>query len=133
MDRNWWEQYLPEVRLTFVGKLFSNNDFKSMGIEQAEKPFNSCGNSGAGAIALAGKAGASRVLMLGYDCQYTDGAKHWHGDHPKGFGNAGRIENWPNKFAKLKASLPGVEIINCSRATALTCFPRMDLESALCP
>lgn len=69
--------------------------------------------------------------MLGYDCQRTGGKVHWHGDHPKGLGNAGSMPKWPQQFAKLKAAMAGVEIINCSRETALTCFTRGDLETCL--
>lgn len=90
------------------------------------------GNSGAGAIALAAKAAASRVILLGYDCQKTGGMVHHHGDHPEGLGNAGSMPKWPAQFANLAAAMKGVEVINCSRETALTAFPRGELESVLC-
>jgi len=118
------------VRRDFLGKTYSSNDFHGR-VGRVPKPFRAFGNSGAGAIALAAKAGARRVLLLGYDCQKTGGKAHWHGDHPEGLGNAGSIHKWPAQFAQLKASMAGVEIINCSRATALTCFPRQPLEAAL--
>lgn len=95
------------------------------------KGWNPHGNSGCGAISLACFAGARRVLMLGYDCQKTGGKTHWHGDHPKGLGNAGSVHKWPAQFASLKAKMSGVEIINCSRETALTVFPRASLEQTL--
>ena len=90
------------------------------------------GNSGAGAMMLAYYAGARRVIMLGYDCQHTGGVKHWHGDHPPKLGNATRPEMWERGFAKVAHDLADIEIINASRVTALTCFPRMSLEDALC-
>jgi hypothetical protein len=134
IDAKWWERYLPEVRADFPGALFSTNDFPGQRITRLNKPYRAFGNSGAGAIALAVKAGASRVILLGYDCQKTGGQVHHHGDHPQGLGNAGSMPQWPEKFARLAASLPeGVEVINCSRETALTAFPRGELESALCP
>lgn len=71
MDAKWWEKHLKEVRLTFTGALYSNNDFSKSGIIVA--PVKGFGNSGAGAIAMAAKAGAKRVIMLGYDCQHTGG------------------------------------------------------------
>jgi hypothetical protein len=89
-------------------------------------------NSGAGAISAAVHADAKRVILLGYDCQKTGGQSHWHGDHPKHLGNAGRIEAWHDAFAKLKNDFKNVEILNATRQTALECFDKIDLEAALC-
>lgn len=121
---------MPEVQRDFQGVPFSNNDFHG---RLSLAPIKAFGNSGAGAISLAVKAGASRVILLGYDCQKTGGMVHHHGDHPAGLGNAGSMPKWPEQFKRLAASLEGVEVINCSRETALTAFPRGELESALCP
>lgn len=89
-------------------------------------------NSGAGVIALAAYLGVKKVIMLGYDMQHTSGKKHWHGDHPRGLANAGKVASWPARFRELKTAHPALEIINCSRVTALNCFPRADLERVLC-
>lgn len=89
-------------------------------------------NSGAGAISAAVHAGAKRVILLGYDCQKTGGKSHWHGDHPKHLGNAGRIDSWHDAFLKLKNDFKDVEIVNATRETALECFNKIDLEVALC-
>ena len=96
------------------------------------KSIKSYANSGAGAISAAVHAGAKRVILLGYDCQKTGGKSHWHGDHPKNLGNAGRIEAWHDGFAKLKNDCSHVEILNATRETALECFDRITLEAALC-
>lgn len=135
MDEPWWKIHLAEVRASFAGELCSTfKGLRKQGVNcllMQNRQFKAFGNSGAGAVSLAGLAGARRVLMLGYDCQRTGGKVHWHGNHPKGLGNAGSMPKWPQQFAKLKAAMEGVEIINCSRATALTCFPRGDLETCL--
>lgn len=135
MDEPWWAQHIKEVREVFRGDLCSSSQHvkrhgvRSLGtMGRGWQPF---GNSGAGAVSLAALAGACRVLLLGYDCQTSGGKVHWHGNHPRGLGNAGSMPKWPAQFAKLSASLSGVEVINCSRATALTVFPRSDLESEL--
>ena len=120
------------MRRDFSGATYSNNDFHGR-VGLIPKPFKAFGNSGAGAIAMAVKAGASRVILLGYDCQKTGGQAHWHGDHPAGLGNAGSMPKWPEQFKRLAESIEDAEIINCSRETALTAFPRGELESALCP
>ena len=131
IDAKWWERYLPEVERDFTGATYSCNDFHGR-VGLVAKPFRAFGNSGAGAVAMAAKAGASRVILLGYDCQFTDGKAHHHGDHPPGLGNAGSLHKWPEQFKRLAASLEGVEVINCSRQTALRAFPRAALEDALC-
>lgn len=69
--------------------------------------------------------------MVGYDCQKTGGKVHWHGDHPKGLGNAGAMPKWPAQFQDMLRYLGGISVINCSRETALRCFPRGDLETEL--
>ena len=88
-------------------------------------------NSGAGAISSTIHAGSNKIVLLGYDCQHTNGKSHWHGDHPAGLGNAGRTEAWIDEFAKLANDAKHVEIINATRETALKCFKQMDLEAAL--
>jgi len=82
-------------------------------------------------VSLAIARGAKRVILVGYDMQRTNGMSHWHGDHPKGLGNAGKIAEWPAEFERMAKKNPGIEIVNCSRETALTCFPRRGLEEML--
>jgi len=133
MDRQWWQMWGADVAAKFAGQRYSTNpiDWKH-GVKRLLLPaFDAYGNSGAGCISLAISAGARRVLMLGYDCQPTGGKTHWHGDHPKGLGNAAAMPRWIAKFGKLARDKAGREIINCSRETALTCFPRMPLAEAL--
>lgn len=93
------------------------------------------GNSGYQAIGLAHQFGASRVLLLGYDMQRTGGKSHWHGDHPKPLGNLGKLlpNKWVQQMDRLAqdAASRGLDIINCSRETALACFPRRDLQECL--
>lgn len=92
-------------------------------------------NAGVCAISLALWAGAARVICLGLDCQPdAAGNKHWHGQHPDGLGDALSLISWPERFAKVadEAKDKGIPVINASRATALTCFPRVTLEAMTC-
>lgn len=89
-------------------------------------------NSGVAAIALAQQFQARRVVMLGFDCQKAGRLVHWHGDHPAGLGNAGSMDKWPAQFAALANRAGSMQVINASRVSALTCFPRAELEEALC-
>jgi hypothetical protein len=135
MDAAWWKIYYKEVSAVFRGAMYSVNNFTVNHyprVVQVAKPFTSFGNSGAGAVHMAVKGGAKRIILLGYDCQHTGGERHWHGNHPKGLGNADVINRWPQQFARLRDSIPaGVEVINCTRTTALESFPRRELWDAL--
>jgi hypothetical protein len=128
MDPDWWKKIGPEAVKTFTGLRVARVQTRHA---QERVQIHAAGNSGAGALLLAGTWGAKRVLLLGYDCQYTGGKRHWHGDHPVGMGNAGSIAKWPEQFRAVARRLPGVEIINCSRVTALDMFPRVPLEECL--
>lgn len=132
MDRTWWNQYVDEVNETFLGQRFSNNGHIAR-MKTTHVKITSYGNSGAAAVSLAASANAKQIILLGYDCKYSDtGARHWHGDHPRGLGNAARIDQWAVKFERLaKEQGVGREIVNASRDTALTCFPRVRLEDVL--
>ena len=92
-------------------------------------------NSGYQAIGLAHLWGAKRVLLLGYDMMRTGGRTHWHGDHPRKMGNGGRFHEWVREMGTLAADAKkiGMEVVNCSRKTALTCFQRSTIQEALCP
>lgn len=90
-------------------------------------------NSGFQALNLAILAGASRILLLGYDMQPTDGKSHWFGDHPGSLNRTSpyavfrkAFDDAANQIARL-----GVEVVNCSRETSLTCFKRAALSDAL--
>ncbi len=127
MDRKWWEQYGKEAAATFTGERIAPQTYPGARREK----FSSTRNSGAGAIALAAHWGVRKIVLIGYDCQKTGGQAHWHADHPKGMGNAGSVDKWPAQFRDVAKNISGVEVINCSRDTALTVFPRATLEEAL--
>lgn len=83
-------------------------------------------------MSLAAHWGAERIILLGYDCKYADdGRRHWHGDHPKGLGNAVSMPKWMGQFKEIADHLRGVMIVNASRDTALRFWPRQSLEEAL--
>lgn len=81
---------------------------------------------------MAAHYGAMSIYMLGYDCGFgPNGEKHWHGDHPKGLGNAGMLAKWPQQFRLAEAQLryPGRQVLNASRVTSLDMFPRVSLDT----
>lgn len=91
------------------------------------------GNSGAQALGLAVLFGAAHVLLLGYDMSLRGNQTHWHGHHGKGLNNPrpGSLAGWAKGFEVLARELRGVDVINCSRQTAITAFPRASLEECL--
>jgi hypothetical protein len=89
-------------------------------------------NSGYQALHVAIHAGARRILLCGFDMH----GQHWFGEHPHGLADA--ISDVQRKlfipeFEKLAPLLPemGVDVVNCTPDSALTCFPMMRLDDAL--
>lgn len=147
-DQRWWVYHLEKVNKVFAGKKYTQwrqPDEKAWAEQHGIIPIHGesspglgrdklhyGNNSGYQAINLAYLMGATRIVLLGYDMQYTGGKKHWFGDHPTGFTNGNFIE-YVKHFTPLARDLKaeGVEVINCSRETALTQFERADLDDAL--
>jgi len=126
MDSKWWEVMKPE----FKGQKLTSVD----GCKYADKAPSLVGkNSGIGALFLARHLGAERIIMLGYDCKIgVDGKKHWHGDHKHGLGNAGSLPQWTGQFMTASNTLQNIDVLNCTRDTALNVFPKAVLEDVLC-
>jgi len=126
----WWKQHYDEVDNNFKGLKFGCDRLHPY--KDVHSPeIVSVKNSGADAILLAASLGATKIYLIGYDCSVKNGS-HWHGDHPKPMGNCGSIDKWPAKFQQVADLLTDIEIINCSRQTALDCFVKKDLEQVLC-
>jgi hypothetical protein len=93
------------------------------------------GNSGYQAVNLAYHFGAKRIILVGYDMQATGGRAHWFGDHPSGLhlDQTELYESWRRRFKPLVEDLKArsIEVVNCTKETALTCAPRSTLETEL--
>ncbi len=96
-------------------------------------------NSGSSAINMALMLGAKRVLLLGYDCKRSE-ANHnnWH-DYYKPYHKSAfvppfdRFRHGMNMISKqLPSVFPGCEVINLTPDSALTAFPKAELEQYLC-
>ncbi len=91
-------------------------------------------NSGYQAINLAVLLGAKRIVLLGIDMK-VDGAKtHWHQGHGQDIHTMGhRLKTMAGYFPRLLEPLrsAGVEVINSSMESALTCFPKVPLAEIL--
>lgn len=135
-DYNWWKKYRLEVDRTFNGARLSSaaapTDWRVTKIGPPHvKLFGNCGT---GAIAFSVYAGAARIILLSYDCaRNAKGETHHHGDHPKPLSNAFSMPRWPTQFDNVAqfARSHGVDVLNASRETILTCFKRVDLAHTL--
>jgi hypothetical protein len=151
-DGRWWDVYADAVRAGFRGECWTHtplvgaNGTMTTGERQhaeiiARYPWLQTadvgrvgGNGGAQAIPVGEMKGARRFLLIGYDMKRGPrGEKHHHPDHPKPLTN-GTPNGWLRRFDELAKvwAARGLTIVNCSRDTALTCFPRMTLGEALC-
>jgi hypothetical protein len=121
-DRAWWKHHVPD----FAGRKFSAMPVH--GIDTEQLPGVVMGtNSGLLAVQVAVSLGAKRVLLLGFDM----GGTHFFGPHPEGLKNTKphRFEQFKRQFADYRPR--GVEIINCTPGSALTCYPTATLDACL--
>lgn len=89
-------------------------------------------NSGYAAINVAVHLGATRILLLGYDMgPDPKGRRHFYDTHAQTITSP--FYKFRKRFATIVEPLKevGVEVINCSRRTALDAFPTAKLRDVL--
>lgn len=105
-----------------------------MGLSFDPEYIHTGGNSAYQAVNVAVLLGVARVILLGLDLKYgAGGKKHWHEDHPDRNPSESQFKMWIENF---RGTLPdlaraGVDVVNCSRDTALDCFSMAALEDVL--
>jgi len=101
------------------------------GLCETENVIFSGRNSGYQLINLMYHFGFKTIVLVGYDMQHDGKSVHWHGNHPKGFGNCESISRFREKFPFLASDLEkkGIKVLNCTKETALNCFKKSKLES----
>lgn len=142
-DRAWWAAN-PEA-MKFAGIKVSCERYPgveslrnagTIGYTDDAWGIHTYGNSGAQGIQIAAKAGASRILLCGFDMHDRAGS-HWHGDHPAPLRNTQTelYARWIVQMAVLARHLAerGVDVLNVTPDSALKCWPIVDLEAALAP
>lgn len=145
-DHDWWQQNIGTMRRECRGEFWSGcPDSELLPADVKQYPYQKQarglpadhnligwgGNSGFAQMQLAARAGARRIILVGYDMQ---GDGHWHEDHPEPIRKEFNFPFWIGHFNHAAAALAlrGIEVLNASRETALKCFPRISLEAALC-
>jgi hypothetical protein len=142
-DRLFWDEHAKPIRDKCSGEFWTINEHaakvhglnymgheKGGGISRNPNTIREGGNSGFQAVGLALLFGAARITLLGYDMQFTGGRKHWHADHAKNNPTTISLRGWRQNFGELSRATD-VPIINATRETGLTCFPRMGLNESL--
>jgi hypothetical protein len=91
-------------------------------------------NSGYQAINLAFLFGATRIVLLGYDMKVQPGRTHWHAGHGKDDHTQSHVlatfaKHFPRLVEPLRAA--GVEVLNATPDSALTCWPFRHLSDIL--
>jgi hypothetical protein len=141
-DAKWWKWYpaasafqglkytlsQPQVKVPDLHVLQNTG---RDGLELKPTGLKTGCNSGYQAVNLAVHLGAARIILLGYDMQPHGGRHHHHPEHPQK--STPPYAVWVCHFATLAAALKkhGIDVVNCSRRTALTCFPKDSLAHAL--
>lgn len=131
-DWSWWQRHHDHIDIPAERWTVSRTAVSRLGISHfTSRLMRPTWNSGQVAIEFAVSRGARQVLLLGYDCSVAQGS-HWHGDHVGLKNPDNRVTaRWRTEFQRLRQVYPDVTIMNCSRETALTCFPRLSPEEAL--
>jgi len=149
-DFHWWKYHIADVARDFEGKCWScdppgntnwgkNNPeawgvhklrcrIRERGLSKDPEYVHSGSNSGYQAINLALHLGATRIVLLGFDMHCHGGKSHWFGDHPEKFRTDTNFGSLVESFRTIKPEQYGIEILNCSRKTALDAFPVHSLE-----
>ena len=140
-DAVWWRYYAPKVKWFKGERISRTGKMDGVKIWRGKGWARTGGNSGHMAIQYAVDQGAKKIVLLGFDQQKTGGKAHNHADHPKmqddgartNMANAGGIGAWPRLMARTAVDLKerNITVINLSRETALTCFPRMTVKQFL--
>ena len=141
-DCQWWNVHHANVKKQAPGTELWTCDnvaaarYRINRVRGANRPglgswqIHTGGNSGYQAINLAYLWGASRILLVGYDMQPTGGQAHWFGQHAAPLVQKQLFTEWCHRYQALAEDLQkkGVEVINCTRQSALIWFPRASIE-----
>lgn len=143
-DEKWWRHY--KGAQDFVGLKYrldaaNRHDWPNVqvlkntgrdGLELDPTGLRTGQNSGYQAVGLAVHLGASKIVLLGFDMwRGPNGDANWFGSHPLHV--ASPYPMFLQYFATLVEPLKaaGVSVVNASRFTVMSSFPRLALEDVL--
>jgi hypothetical protein len=128
----WYEglRYTLDPAAAPWAQVLKNTGF--IGLDTSPDGLRTGKNSGFQCIGLAQKLGAAKIVLLGYDMKPDASGrdhffgKHWHGQPPAYAAFRDLFETLVEPLAQV-----GIAVVNASRDTELTCFPRLPIEEAL--
>jgi hypothetical protein len=142
-DAPWWMVHRNELDGFFKGERWSLDEKAAVygarlvrserrpGLGRTPGVIHQGGNSGYQAVNLAYQAGATRILLLGFDMHGT----HWHGRYQTGLPNTSPhlFDIWLAAFKVLAKDLAKEDVVvrNCTVGGRLDCFERSTLEKEL--
>ena len=150
-DYKWAKHHCSTVMQDFEGKWWTQDvqwevdpaqwgihqltSLDQPGLSRTDGVIHRGGNSGYQAIGLAYELlrkkdpeNVGRIILLGFDMQMAGNRRHWFGDHPPSVGMASNYHNFITSFGTIYPDIYGLEILNCTRTTALKHFDQMDLD-----
>jgi len=140
-DINWWKTYWEQIKDLPGLKVTCSDQFHldvlrlrvtgKTGFDENPECIRTGGNSGYQSIHIAAQAGASKILLCGFDMS----GGHWHSRHTDPLRNAGEgiYKRWVEHFDSLVPELASrnVEVVNCTPNSALKAWPYVPLEQAI--
>jgi hypothetical protein len=120
-------------------KYLGRDGRKPKGISTSPSLVSWNGNSGSAAMSIAAHSGAKRIILLGFDmCLGSGSRQHFHDVYHRG-------EIKPDKHRKLPfdrhmrgfpiiksdCDAMGIEVINASQVSAITCFRKCSVKELL--
>ena len=153
----WWDARWPEVKDLAAEKWTTRkesaekyginwiDEVNRPGLSQDPALLHHGHSSGYQLLGMAYRAGAERIILLGYDMRFApdydgkakrvgSGPRHFFGEYEP------RLQHWPSvkvqagvhiELLDLYRSVARqglVEIINCTPGSALDCFPHRDID-----
>ena len=143
-DMKWWKYAIGDITRDYDGNLWTQRvawteEPEGLGIQCLEseaKPdlcdeigkIHTGSNSGYAAINLAYHLSAKTIVLLGYDMRMSGSRRHWFSDRPEHFNVSSDYNAFIRQLNTIDTKKHGIEILNASRRTSLTCFPLVNLE-----
>ena len=155
----WWKHYHKYVKDFPMEKWTTNrqaadefginhiNEKFMWGLSEDPDVISHGHGSGFSLVSMAHRAGADRIVLLGYDMKYApdyDGKARSIGSQPRHFFGNGeypeKMQHWPSvqvrrgvhvELVELYRAVKGqglVEIVNCTPGSAIDCFERKHIE-----
>lgn len=124
-DGGWWRKYPEAMRLP--GSKYTMHNVRH--VERVKVPGYVAVNSGVLALECAKRAGATRILLVGFDMH----GSHFFGPYRNGLSNTTetRRRMHLSQYTRWARNNRAVEVINCTEGSALTCFPMARLDEYL--